>query len=142
MQARNGSPFRPEALPHCSQKIWTASVAPALPISSLSARRRQPVAVSPPSQHCRKGMCKHTRSSCPYAASCCWSSPQSLAFPAGTISSSAERESPLPPIPYFSFKIFSILFYRILFGDHPEALQKVCCRSGYQHLTLNLCCLF
>ena len=44
MQARNSSPFRPEALPHCSQKnLDCMPVAPTLPISSLSTRRQQPV---------------------------------------------------------------------------------------------------
>ena len=85
-------------------------VAPTLPISSLSVSRQQLVRFGVSiSSIAAKEVYAHTRSSCPYAAIMLLSSPQSRAFPAGTISSSAERKSS-SSTSYFSFRMQRTLF--------------------------------
>ena len=77
-----------------SKKCDCIPVAPTLPISSLSVSRQQVVfSGSSASSMATRDVYAHTLSSWPYAMIILSSIPQFLAFPAGTISSSAERKS-------------------------------------------------
>ena len=84
-------------------------VAPTLPISSLSTSRQQDVfSGASTSSIATREVYAHTRSSWPYARIMLASIPSSRAFPAGTISSSAERKSS-SSMPYLSFKSFKVM---------------------------------
>ena len=77
-----------------SKNLDVIPVAPTLPISSLSTRIQHAVLfTSFVSNIASKDVNAQTLSSCPYAIIILLSIPHSLAFPAGTISSSAERKS-------------------------------------------------
>ena len=92
-------------------------VAPTLPISSLSTSRQQVVySVFSTSTIARREVNAHTRSSCPYAMIILVSNPDSLAFPAGTTSSSADKKSS-SSISYFSFRIERIFFATASFSS-------------------------
>ena len=77
-----------------SKNLDCIPVAPTLPISSLSTRMQQAVlSTSSISSIAFKEENAHTLSSCPYERIMLLSNPASLAFPAGTTSSSAEIKS-------------------------------------------------
>ena len=70
-------------------------LAPTLPISSLSIRMQQEVLLTSFFESmASREVNAHTLSSWPYAITMLRSSPHTLALPAGTTSSSAERKSP------------------------------------------------
>jgi len=99
-----------------SKKWDCIPVAPTLPISSLSVNRQQVVfSTSSASSIATIDVYAHTLSSCPYAMIILSSIPQFLAFPAGTISSSAEMKSS-SFIPYFFFRSASTCSFTASFS--------------------------
>ena len=133
MQARNSSPFRPEALPRCSQKIWTACLwhqrFRSLPYLQGDSSRY--ASVSPPSPALPQGMCKRIHDHPVHMLRSCCGQVHSLLPFLPERSPALLKESPLPQYhtSHLKFSAHSVLPHP--FWNHPEALQEVCCRSGY-----------
>ena len=132
-QARNSSPFHPEALPHCSQKIWTAyrwhQRFRSLPYLQGDSIRYVSVSLSSPALPQEKyrrihGHPVHMPRSCCGQVHSLW-----LFLPER--SPALQKEN--LPLQYHIFHSgYSERFVlQHLFSYHPEGPQEVCCRSGY-----------
>ena len=117
-------------------------LAPVLPISSLSTSRQQEVlATSSALNIANRDVNAHTLSSCPYARIMLLSRPQSLAFPAGTISSSAERKSS-SSTSYLSFRrflIFLVTAFSSLSSGRLPIRRSICSPSIKSFASFSLC---
>ncbi len=106
-----------------SKKREAIPVAPTLPISSLSTSRQQRVVSvisSAMSSIAKTDEKAHTLSSCPYPRIILLSKPRSFAFPAGTISSSAESRS-CSSISYVSARILMIFALSASFSSFSSS---------------------
>ena len=132
-QARNSSPFHPEALPHCSQKIWTAyrwhQRFRSLPYLQGDSSRY--ASVSPPSPALPQGMCKRIHGHPVHMLRSCCGQVHSLLPFLPERSPALLKESPLPQYHTSHLKSSAHSVLPHPFWNHPEALQEVYCRSGY-----------
>ena len=132
-QARNSIPFHPEALPHCSQKIWTAYLwhqrFQSLPYLQGDNSRYASVSLPSPAlpqgkyRRIRGHPVRMPRSYCGQVHSLWLFLPER---------SPALRKENLPlqyHISHSGYSEHSVSQH--LFCYHPEDPQEVCCRSGY-----------